>query len=145
MTTKSRVGKTRQRGPRKLTRRNVQPDFPYTMRLPDGRTLCVAIPGRWVTADRNGTPAFLPEGVAFLDRVRALFLPMFDCPPSPGYIARLREGLGLTQQQFGERIGVDKMTVSRWERGAMRPSPEAVKEIEELRKQAVRRGVAIAS
>lgn len=120
-----------------------RPDFPYTMRLPDGRTVCVEVPGRWVTAERDGTPAFLPDGVAFLDRVRALFLAVLDRPPSPGYITRLREGLGLTQQAFGERIGVDKMTVSRWERGAMRPSDEALRVIERLRKDAVRRGVAL--
>lgn len=122
-----------------------RPDFPYTMRLPDGRTVCVEVPGRWVTADRDGTPAFLPDGVAFLDRVRALFLSALDSPPSPGYITRLREGLGLTQRAFGERVGVDKMTVSRWERGAMRPSNEAVAAIEKLRKTAVRRGVVLSA
>lgn len=115
------------------------------MRLPDGRTLCVEVPGRWVTADRDGTPAFLPEGVGFLDRVRALFISTLDRAPSPGYVTRLREGLGLTQKRFAQRIGVDKMTVSRWERGAMRPSAEAIKAIEKLRKQAMRRGVAVAS
>lgn len=132
------------------TRRGTKPaaalsrlDFPYTMRLPDGRTVCVEVPGRWVTAERDGTPAFLPDGVAFLDRVRALFLSVLDRPPSPGYITRLREGLGLTQRTFGERIGVDKMTVSRWERGTMRPSEEALRVIEKLRKDAVRRGVAL--
>lgn len=118
-----------------------RPDFPYTMRLPDGRIVCVEVPGRWVTADRDGTPAFLPAGVAFLDRIRALFLSALDRPPSPGYITRLREGLGLTQETFAKRIGVDKMTVSRWERGTMRPSGQAVKAIEKLRKDALRRGV----
>jgi len=122
-----------------------RPDFPYAMRLPDGRTVCVEVPGRWVAADHDGTPAFLPDGVAFLDRVRALFLSALDRPPSPGYITRLREGLGLTQRIFGERIGVDKMTVSRWERGTMRPSNEALAAIEKLRKTAVRRGVALSA
>ena len=85
------------------------------MRLPDGRTLCVEVSGRWVTADRNGTPALLPDGVRFLDRVRALLMSVLDRPPSPGFITTLREGLGYTRKRFGERIGVDKMTVSRWE------------------------------
>lgn len=140
MTTTLKPGKRRGTKPAAALSR---PDLPYTMRLPDGRTVCVEVPGRWVTADRDGTPAFLPEGVAFLDRVRALFLSALDRPPSPGYITRLREGLGLTQRAFGERIGVDKMTVSRWERGTMRPSDEALRGIEKLRKDAVRRGVAL--
>ncbi len=122
-----------------------RPDFPYTMRLPDGRTLCVEIPGRWVTADRDGTPGFLPEGVRFLDRIRAVFMSALDRPPSPAYITSLREGLGMTQERFGERVGVDKMTVSRWERGTVRPSPTAVQALEKVRKNALHRGVTIPS
>ncbi len=118
------------------------PDLPYTMKLPDGRTLYVEVPGRWVTTDRDGKPALLPDGVAFLDRVRALAIRL-DRPPSPGYIIALREALGMTQKEFAERIGVDKMTVSRWERGALRPSHESLAVIEQLRKKAVRRGVTI--
>lgn len=120
-----------------------RPDFPYAMKLPDGRVLLVEVPGRWVTADRDGTPAFLPAGVRFLDRVRAVFLPVLDRPPSPGFITALREGLGLTQQQFGEAVGVDKMTVSRWERGALRPGAAARSAIERVRKEALRRGVTV--
>lgn len=118
------------------------PDLPYTMRLPDGRTLYVEVPGRWVTTDRDGKPAFLPGGVDFLDRLRALAIKL-DRPPGPGFITALREALGLTQKEFGEQLGVDKMTVSRWERGALRPSDESLDAIEELRRKAVRRGVAI--
>jgi len=135
---------TRRRG-RKPAAQLTRPDYPYTMRLPDGRTLCVEVPGRWTTADRDGTPAFLPEGVAFLDRMRALFISTLDRAPSPGYVTRLREGLGMTQAQFGERIGVDKITVSRWERGTMKPSTPALKAIEKLRKQWLRRGVTVSS
>lgn len=32
-------------------------------------------------------------------------------------LRRLRHGLGLTQAQMGERIGVTQNTVARWERG----------------------------
>jgi len=117
-------------------------DLPYTMKLPDGRTLYVEVPGRWVAADRDGQPAFKPQAVDFLDRVRALAVKL-DRPPSPGYITALREALGLTQQEFGERVGVDKMTVSRWERGALRPSDESLGAIENLRRGAVRHGVTI--
>ena len=134
---------TKRRGGRKPAARLSRPDFPYTMRMPDGRTVCVEIPGRWVTADRGGTPAFEPEAVAFLDRIRAVFRSALDVPPSPGYVTRLREGLGLTQKELGERIGVDKMTVSRWERGTLRPSGESLAALEKLRREATRKGVAI--
>jgi len=118
------------------------PDFPYTMKLPDGRTLYVEVPGRWMTQDRDGSPAFLPGAVRFLDRIQAL-AQRLDRPPSPGFITSLREALGLTQAEFGERIGVDKMTVSRWERGALRPSDASLAAISELRNRATRSGVTI--
>jgi DNA-binding XRE family transcriptional regulator len=137
-----KIGKRRGRRPPEALSR---PDFPYTMRLPDGRTVCIEVPGRWVSAERGGEPAFLPQAVALLDRVRAVFMSALDQSPSPGYLVRLREGLGLTQQQFGERVGVDKMTVSRWERGAMRPGAQALRAIEKLRRTSVRGGVALSS
>lgn len=76
---------------------------------------------------------------------RAVFLSALDRAPSPGYITRLREGLGLTQAQLGARLGVDKLTVSRWERGTMRPGAGRVQAIEKLRKAAIREGVTIGS
>lgn len=118
------------------------PDFPYTMKLPDGRTLFVEVPGRWMTQDRDGSPAFLPDAVRFLDRIQAL-AQRLDRPPSPGFITSLREALGLTQAEFGERIGVDKMTVSRWERGTLRPSEASLAAIAKLRDRATRSGVTI--
>jgi len=133
---------TRKRRGRPPAAQLSNPDFPYTMKLPDGRAVYVEVPGRWVTADRDGSPAFLPPAVKFLDRVRALAMKL-DGPPSPGFITSLREALGLTQAEFGERIGVDKMTVSRWERGALRPSDESLKSLDDLRKRAIRSGVAI--
>ncbi|MCH7591184.1 MAG: helix-turn-helix domain-containing protein [Planctomycetes bacterium] len=139
MESKSGYKRRRGRGP---AAQLGHPDLPYAMKLPDGRTLYVEVPGRWVTADRDGKPALLPEGVAFLDRIRALAITL-DRPPGPGYIVALREALGMTQKEFAERIGLDKMTVSRWERGALRPSDESLAVIEQLRKQAVRRGVTI--
>lgn len=33
------------------------------------------------------------------------------------FLAEWRENRGLTQERLGERVGVEKMTVSRWERG----------------------------
>lgn len=122
-----------------------RPDHPYTMKLPDGRTLFVEVPGRWVTTDRSGAVAFLPEGVRFLDRVRALAASALDRPPSPGFITTLREALGLTQKELADKLGVDKMSVSRWERGAIRPGEESLAALDKLRREAVRRGVAIPS
>jgi transcriptional regulator with XRE-family HTH domain len=37
-------------------------------------------------------------------------------------IRRLREGLGLTQQEFADRIGVTKQAISAWEIGRSEPS-----------------------
>ncbi len=114
------------------------------MRLPDGRTLYVEVPGRWTATDRSGEIVFLPEAVEFLDRLRALAAPL-DRTPTPGFIVSLREALGLTQVEFAERIGVDSMTVSRWERGQLHPSKQSLEAIEKLRRRATRRGVAIPS
>lgn len=127
-------------GPAKALSR---PDLPYTMKLRDGRTLFVEIPGRWVTADCDGSPALLPQAVRLLDRVQALATSIADRPPSPGFILSLREGLGYTQKEFGTRLGVEKMTVSRWERGMVRPSGDSLKAMETLRRAAIRRGATI--
>lgn len=43
----------------------------YTMKLPDGRAVRVKVPSEYVERDRSGELAFTPEGVRFLDRVRA--------------------------------------------------------------------------
>jgi len=134
---------TQRSGGRQAAQGPSRPDYPYTMKLPDGRTVFVEIPARWVTQDRSGETAFRPEAVYLLDRVRALAMSASQRTPSPGHIVALREALGITQAQFGERIGVDKLSVSRWERGAVRPSAESVAAMERLRKQATRRGVAI--
>lgn len=40
----------------------------------------------------------------------------------PDQIKELREGLGLTQQEFADRIGVAKQSVSSWENGVAEPS-----------------------
>src|SRR4051812_45289518 len=88
--------------------------LPYAMRFADGRTLAVEVPGRWVVTDRTGEVGFTPEGVQFLDRLRALFMPL-DRPPNPGFLRTVREAMGLTQDEFGRSVGVNKLTVSRWE------------------------------
>jgi len=47
-------------------------------------------------------------------------------------IRELRSKLGLTQEQFAAKVGVTFSTVNRWESGKSKPSPLAMKQIEEL-------------
>ena len=119
-----------------------QPNQPHTIKLPDGRTLFVEIPGRWTSRDRDGSILFLPPAIRFLDRLRSLALKL-DQPPTPGYITTLREALGMTQSQFGSQLGVDKVTVSRWERGELRPGDKSLAALEKLRANAASHGVVL--
>jgi DNA-binding XRE family transcriptional regulator len=112
------------------------------MRFSDGRTVAVDIPGSMIVRDRDGEVAFTPDGVRFLDHLRALFMPL-DRAPSPAFIRRLREALGMSQQVFGDRVGVDKLTVARWEWGKLKPSKESIRAIQKIRAQAIRRGVSL--
>lgn len=41
----------------------------------------------------------------------------------PGEITTLREALQLTQAQFASLLGVHSLTISKWERGVLSPSP----------------------
>ena len=47
-------------------------------------------------------------------------------------IKSLRIGLGMTQKEMAEKIGVAEFTVRRWESGISKPSPMALKVIEAL-------------
>ena len=117
-------------------------DQPYVMRLADGRWLAVEIPARWVRHDRSGEVGFTIEGVQLLDRLRSVFSPMTR-HPSPGFIRSLRAALDLTQTEFGNRLGVDKLTVSRWERGELRPGKQSCRALRRLRTAAIRRGISL--
>ena len=55
-------------------------------------------------------------------------------------VKELRERLGMTQAEFAREVGVDSITVSRWERGIRKPTPVAAKMLEMLAKRAERRG-----
>jgi len=116
-------------------------DLPYVMSLGGGRMLAVALQAEWLKPDRSGQPLLLPSAVRALDRLRALFAAQEKI--TPGFIVGLREGMDLTQAEFGEKLGVAKMTVSRWECGRMRPSSAAVQAILKLQIQARREGVKI--
>jgi DNA-binding XRE family transcriptional regulator len=119
-------------------------DQPYLMRLADGRRLAVEVPARWVRYDRSGDVGFTMDGVRFLDRLRALFSPM-KTPPSPGFIRSLRQALDLTQTEFGKSMGVDKLTVSRWERGELRPGKRSLRALQKIRASAVRKGISLSA
>ena len=44
----------------------------------------------------------------------------------------IRERMGLTQEKFAAKLGVTYPTINRWENGRAKPSPLAMKQIEEL-------------
>ena len=115
--------------------RTLADDVPFTARLPDGRTMFVLVPAEWCELDVSGEVLFKPDAVRLIDRVQALAM-RTPKAPTPGYIRTLREALGLTQTQFAERIGVDKMTVARWEWGKLRPRPAAAAALNKLRLEA---------
>jgi len=50
-------------------------------------------------------------------------------------VKELREKMGLTQEKFAARIGVHKITVSRWECGVITPRGMALKALERLFKK----------
>lgn len=122
--------------------RDTRGDYPYTMRLPDGRTLFIEVPGSMVATDRTGEVFFTPEGARLIDRVHALAMPT-DTPPRPAYIAAVRQAMGLTQTELGHKLGVDKMTVYRWERGMMKPREEHAKVLRAVVGKAKREGVTL--
>jgi len=51
---------------------------------------------------------------------------------SADLILQLRQTLGLTQEKLAQKLGVSFPTINRWENGRSRPSPLALKQIEDL-------------
>lgn len=47
-------------------------------------------------------------------------------------VTELRGRIGLTQEKFAARLGVTFPTINRWENGHARPSPLALRQIENL-------------
>jgi putative transcriptional regulator len=56
-------------------------------------------------------------------------------------ISKVRDLLGLNQQQFGQLVGAHWMTVSKWERGVLSPNPYQQALIYEFEKAATTRQV----
>ena len=116
-------------------------DLPYVLSLGQNRMLAISLPADWLKPDRSGQPLLLPKAVRAIDRLRAMFTNQQRL--TPGFIISLREGLGLTQAEFGKKLTVSKMTVSRWECGRMRPSRNAASAILKLQAEARKKGVKI--
>lgn len=116
-------------------------ELPYVVPLGDRGGLAISLPSVWLKPDRSGRPLLLPKAVRYIDRLRAVF----STQPrlTPGFIISLREAMELTQVEFGEKLGVSKMTVSRWECGRMRPGLNAASAILKLQAQARRRGLKV--
>jgi transcriptional regulator with XRE-family HTH domain len=53
-------------------------------------------------------------------------------PDTADLIRELRERLGLTQEKMAARLGVTFPTINRWENSRAKPSPLALKQIEDL-------------
>ena len=51
----------------------------------------------------------------------------------PALIRELRRRLGLTQEQFAQRVGVTYSTVNHWENGKRVPLPFLVKRLVEMK------------
>lgn len=58
----------------------------------------------------------------------------------PLLVRELRQRTGLTQEKFAARLGVTFPTINRWENGRTKPSPLALKRIEDLLRELGQRG-----
>ncbi|MBM4326980.1 MAG: helix-turn-helix transcriptional regulator [Deltaproteobacteria bacterium] len=57
---------------------------------------------------------------------------LIDQPDTSRLVRALRERTGLTQEKFAAKLGVTFPTINRWENGRAKPSPLAMKQIEDL-------------
>jgi transcriptional regulator with XRE-family HTH domain len=64
---------------------------------------------------------------------------------TPSLIRALRERNGLTQEKLAARLGVSFSTINRWEKGRRRPSPLALRKLEEFVKDMRAGGVDLLS
>jgi len=55
-------------------------------------------------------------------------------------VRKLREQMGLTQEKSAAKLGVTYPTINRWENGRAKPSPLALKQIEDLLRSLGERG-----
>jgi transcriptional regulator with XRE-family HTH domain len=53
----------------------------------------------------------------------------------PKLVKELRERLGLTQEQFAQKVGVTYGSVNHWENGKRRPQPFLVRRLLEIKEE----------
>jgi len=53
----------------------------------------------------------------------------------PKLVRELRERLGLTQEQFAQRVGVTFGSVNRWENGKRTPQPFLIRRLLEMKEE----------
>lgn len=53
----------------------------------------------------------------------------------PKLVKELRERLGLTQEQFAQKVGVTFGSVNRWENGKRTPQPFLVRRLLEMKEE----------
>jgi len=53
----------------------------------------------------------------------------------PKLVKGLREQLGMTQEQFAQKVGVTYGSVNHWENGKRRPQPFLVRRLLEIKKE----------
>lgn len=58
----------------------------------------------------------------------------------PRLVRALRQRTGLTQEKFAAKLGVTFPTINRWENGRAKPSPLALKQIEDMLRNLGKRG-----
>lgn len=58
----------------------------------------------------------------------------------PRLVRELRNRTGLTQEKFAAKLGVTFPTINRWENGRAKPSPLALKQVENLLRSLGTRG-----
>lgn len=58
-------------------------------------------------------------------------------------VRELRDQTGLTQEKFAAKLGVTYPTINRWENGRAKPSPLALKQIEDMLRSMGEKGEAL--
>jgi transcriptional regulator with XRE-family HTH domain len=56
-------------------------------------------------------------------------------PDIPKLVKELRERLGLTQEQFAQKVGVTYGSVNHWENGKRRPQPFLIRRLLEIKEE----------
>ena len=57
---------------------------------------------------------------------------MSNIPDKTRLVRELRALTGLTQEKFAAKLGVTYPSINRWENGRAKPSPLAIRQIEDL-------------